>query len=45
MTDKRGAPKARGNGDGTLYQLASGRWAWQITFDILSGLKTGDSKD
>ena len=36
---KRGAPKARGNGDGTLYQLASGRWAWQITYEEFGKIK------
>ena len=36
---KRGKAKERGNGDGTLYQLASGRWAWQITYEEFGKIK------
>ena len=39
MPDKRGKAKERGNGDGTLYQLASGRWAWQITYEEFGKIK------
>jgi integrase len=39
VTEKRGAPKTRGNGDGTLYQLESGRWAWQITYEEFGKVK------
>jgi integrase len=30
---KRGKPKARGNGNGTVWQLKSGNWCWQATID------------
>jgi integrase len=36
---KRGKAKERGNGDGTLYQLSSGRWAWQITYEEFGKIK------
>jgi integrase len=34
---KRGKVKDRGNGDGSLWGLADGRWRWQLTVRVVNG--------